>query len=788
MVLRNVPSTATFEEQRVEINELAADVNAITTDLVGDSSPQLGGDLELNGNDITGTGNISYNGNFAMGPNPGTNPKIFLNNNGTATFENTVIADGVSTSNNRLVVRTLNDEKFTVIGDGTVEIGGTPGTSPNIKLYASGSAEFAGGVDLAATNVNGSSINTFGGYTVQGSNGLRIVLDGYNQTTNTVRILTDGSATFAGNVSATVGSFTGNVTSARTSSSHTCFNGVLNGTTTSDILADGSATFNGNTTVGAPDVSNASTGGVQLFASGQLRIQRDGAGTATDKRFQMYYGTTETASITAAGAANFAGNVDSGSLSSDLFCQVTRPGGSQVTLGGSDDYALWTKDSKAIIKYDGSAQFASGNFNINENSTGSNFNVRNDSSSVVDAFAIYKGGFTSNDRTVLISNNGSAMFAGGNFAIGGTGAIAIDRASSGNFIIEGKLNSTQTSLIKADGSASFAETVSIGSGSASPDDYGLIAYASTDTLSNKSAVYARNLGGGRNFTGDNSTGSTTFEVYSSGSIVSTLSSSSELTSYNSVNIGGGGNRILLRTQANLGGDPYIKFDAGGSNMIVGEWYNGTTNNKLVLGVGEAPSSVQGLSIDGNGNGIYGNGHQSTALAVDADSNRGLNFVTSGRIYCKTDDHWDFNLVGGGLMMRFRNGNDNGSSAAQTVVGNITIQSNSVDFNTTQSDSRLKKNIESWSEGVLQHFKTLQPKKFHFNWQSDEESLETGYIAQDLVDIFPEAYPLCKTEIDGEEVNRYSFNPSGMVKYLMKALQEEIAKREELEARLDAAGL
>jgi hypothetical protein len=250
---------------------------------------------------------------------------------------------------------------------------------------------------------------------------------------------------------------------------------------------------------------------------------------------------------------------------------------------------------------------------------------------------------------------------------------------------------------------------------------------------------------------------------------------------------GGNNRVRINCLANGGGDPYIKFDAGGSNMIVGEYYNGTTNNKLVLGVGETPSAVAGLSIDGNGNGIYGNGHQSTALAVDSDSNRGLNFSTGGRIYCKTNNHWDFNLVGGGLMMRFRNGNDNGGGATQTVVGNITINASSVDFNTTQSDSRLKKNIESWSDGVLQHFKTLQPKKFHFNWQSDEESLETGYIAQDLVDAFPEAYPLCKTEIDGEEVDRYSFNPSGMVKYLMKALQEEIVKREALEARLEAAG-
>jgi len=31
-------------------------------DLVNDTSPQLGGNLDLNGNDITGTGNISIDG------------------------------------------------------------------------------------------------------------------------------------------------------------------------------------------------------------------------------------------------------------------------------------------------------------------------------------------------------------------------------------------------------------------------------------------------------------------------------------------------------------------------------------------------------------------------------------------------------------------------------------------------------------------------------------------------------------------------------------------------------
>ena len=362
-------------------------------------------------------------------------------------------------------------------------------------------------------------------------------------------------------------------------------------------------------------------------------------------------------------------------------------------------------------------------------------------------------------------------------------------SASKTFQLFSDIGGTKTEKVSltANGVASFSSQVVIGSGSAANSEYGLIAYADSNSTSNKSSVYARNIGGGRNFTGDNSAGATTFEVYSSGTVVLTQSATTSINSIDTLNSGSGDNLVKVRTQANQGGSPYIKFDAGGSNMIVGEYYNGTTNNKLVLGVGENPTSVKGLSIDGTGNGIYGNGHQSTALAVDNSSNRGLNFTTSGRVYCKTNNHWDFNLVGGGLMMRFRNGNDSGSGS-QLVVGNITINSNSVDFNTTQSDSRLKKNIEPWTEGVLQNFKTLQPKKFHFNWQSDEDSLDTGYMAQDLVGAFPEAYPLCKTEIDGEEVDRYSFNPSGMVKYLMKALQEEIVKREELEARLDAAGL
>ena len=40
--------------------------NTINPDLVGDSSPQLGGNLDLNSNDITGTGNVNITGNVTL--------------------------------------------------------------------------------------------------------------------------------------------------------------------------------------------------------------------------------------------------------------------------------------------------------------------------------------------------------------------------------------------------------------------------------------------------------------------------------------------------------------------------------------------------------------------------------------------------------------------------------------------------------------------------------------------------------------------------------------------------
>ena len=124
----------------------------------------------------------------------------------------------------------------------------------------------------------------------------------------------------------------------------------------------------------------------------------------------------------------------------------------------------------------------------------------------------------------------------------------------------------------------------------------------------------------------------------------------------------------------------------------------------------------------------------------------------------------------GRMMEFYRGSSN-------LVGNIDSNNTSTAYNTSGSDRTLKKNFESWNENVLDLFKSINPQKFNFIQEDDGAEKSKGFVAQDMVSSFPEAYT--KGE---EEDSKYFFNPSGMVVYLMKALQEAVARIEALEAK------
>ena len=118
----------------------------------------------------------------------------------------------------------------------------------------------------------------------------------------------------------------------------------------------------------------------------------------------------------------------------------------------------------------------------------------------------------------------------------------------------------------------------------------------------------------------------------------------------------------------------------------------------------------------------------------------------------------------------------GTQRGNIQVNNTTDQ---IAYNTTTSDKRLKKDFEDWNESILPAFKSLKPQLFNFIHSENNGGKRRGYMAQDNADSFPEAYTTSKV-VDGDDTEYYSFNPTGMVTYLMKAVKELTEKVEALE--------
>ena len=184
-------------------------------------------------------------------------------------------------------------------------------------------------------------------------------------------------------------------------------------------------------------------------------------------------------SLTAGGTATFSNTVEAQQTSNNALSafKAVDTNGTRFNVTGAGVLSIYdnTLTENVTISSDGSATFAGileSSLLVNTNNTptaGEGIEMFYDASATGggaggiqaydrDGAALTRLKIRSSNWEIL--NNGSATFAGGNFAIGGTGAIGIDRGAGDNFIIEGKLNGSQTSLIKADGSATFSGTIS----------------------------------------------------------------------------------------------------------------------------------------------------------------------------------------------------------------------------------------------------------------------------------------------------------------------------------------
>jgi hypothetical protein len=118
----------------------------------------------------------------------------------------------------------------------------------------------------------------------------------------------------------------------------------------------------------------------------------------------------------------------------------------------------------------------------------------------------------------------------------------------------------------------------------------------------------------------------------------------------------------------------------------------------------------------------------------------------------------------------------------TTVGSIDYSNTGTAFNTS-SDIRLKKDIVDAGSASA---KIDQIRIVSHGWKHDDAVVEFGVIAQELVNIAPQAVAVGD---DGEEIETtWGVDYSKLIPLLIKAHQEQQAIIESLKARLDAANL
>ena len=101
---------------------------------------------------------------------------------------------------------------------------------------------------------------------------------------------------------------------------------------------------------------------------------------------------------------------------------------------------------------------------------------------------------------------------------------------------------------------------------------------------------------------------------------------------------------------------------------------------------------------------------------------------------------------------------------------------------TNSDERRKENIELITYGLSEVLQLL-PKKFNFK-VDERKIVNLGFIAQDVLPIIPEAV---QTDIDDTQ-EYYAMNYTNLIPVLVNAIKEQQAQIQELNERLNKAGL
>jgi hypothetical protein len=218
----------------------------------------------------------------------------------------------------------------------------------------------------------------------------------------------------------------------------------------------------------------------------------------------------------------------------------------------------------------------------------------------------------------------------------------------------------------------------------------------------------------------------------------------------------------------IAGDVGIGNTSPGNKLEVTGIIEATVGDTGGFAYGANPSTKQGLFIAASNTG--GDAFSGAARIENTSTTNSSSAVLVLR---------QVNSASFSTITQFRQGTSNSGQGA--LVGFVRVTTTNTIFSTSGSDERLKKNITNWTDDTLGKFKALQPKKFRYKIQDASEEKTSGFIAQNEVANFPEAYVLNKENEEDDAM--YSFNPMGMTTHLMKAIKDLVEKVETLENKI-----
>lgn len=249
---------------------------------------------------------------------------------------------------------------------------------------------------------------------------------------------------------------------------------------------------------------------------------------------------------------------------------------------------------------------------------------------------------------------------------------------------------------------------------------------------------------------------------------------------------GGTTALTIDASQNVGIGTSSTTPANGRGLII---YEATYPRLTLRNSATGTGATDGYGLVGVGNDLFVENSEVGNLVFTTSNTERMRLDSSGRLLIAASslingvDTAPLQVSGGSVTPLALRGGTNGyqiafyNSAGNAVIGSITGSNGSTTAYNTASDQRLKENIVD-SPSALVSVNAIKVRSF--DWKSDGSHQEYGYIAQELLEVAPEAVAVPEDEDEMMGVDFGKLTPR-----LVKAIQELKAIIDTQNARIEA---